>query len=69
MVIGLVSFVVLVCAFLIATGRAFPVVFFFMDFDFWWRGPLKPLTFIFVGIALVMAVIVALGQRGEFASP
>ena len=65
-VIGIVVTVVAVIALLTLTRRAF---FFPMDGDLWWRGGLKPLTFVFVGIILIMMVIIALAQRGEFASP
>ena len=62
--IGVVVTVVVI-ALLTLTGRAF----FFMDGDLWWRAGLRPLTFVFVGIMLIMMVIIALAQRGEFASP
>jgi hypothetical protein len=67
-VVGFVVAIVLVWVFLIVTRRAF-FVFFWFDWDLWWHGPLRPLTFVFVVIALVMAAIIALAQRGEFASP
>jgi hypothetical protein len=63
-VIGIVVTVV-VLAVVTLTGRAF----FFMDGDLWWRGGLRPLTFVFVGIILIMMVIIALAQGGEFAQP
>ena len=65
-VIGIVVTVVVAIALLTLTGRA---LLFFMDGDLWWRGGLRPLTFVFVGIILIMIVIIALAQRGEFASP
>jgi hypothetical protein len=65
-VIGFVVTIVVIVALLTLTGRAF---FFLMDGDLWWRGGLRPLTFIFAGIILLMMVIIALAQRGEFASP
>ena len=65
-VTGIVVTVVVVIALLTLTGRAF---FFPMDGDLWWRGRLRPLTLVFVGIILIMMVIIALAQRGEFASP
>ena len=65
-VTGIVVTIVVVIALLTLTGRAF---FFPMDGDLWWRGRLRPLTLVFVGIILIMMVIIALAQRGEFASP
>jgi len=64
-VTGILVTVVVVIALLALTGRAF----FFMDGDLWWRSGLRPLTLVFVGIILIMMVIIALAQRGEFASP
>jgi hypothetical protein len=65
-VIGIVVTVVVAIALLTLTGRA---LFFLMDGDLWWRGGLRPLTFVFVGIIVIMMVIIALAQRSEFAQP